>query len=108
MRELVIVVIVLAIYFFPSLTAAGRHVPNVGSVVVINLFLGWTLIGWVIALAMAYRDPKPRPVPALPAAEEYVKEHHIAGYRVPDWLGTLVHGRGTRTAAADQDWWKKR
>jgi hypothetical protein len=28
----------------------------VGSVVVINIFLGWTFIGWVVALAMAARS----------------------------------------------------
>ncbi|HXA88731.1 MAG TPA: superinfection immunity protein [Mycobacterium sp.] len=27
--------------------------PNAGSVAVINLFLGWTFIGWVVAPAMA-------------------------------------------------------
>jgi hypothetical protein len=26
------------------------------SVLVINLFLGWTFVGWVVALAMALRD----------------------------------------------------
>jgi predicted cupin superfamily sugar epimerase len=33
----------------------ARKVRNQGIVVVINLFLGWTLIGCVIALAMAFR-----------------------------------------------------
>jgi hypothetical protein len=28
-------------------------VRHVGSIVVINVFLGWTLFGWVAALAMA-------------------------------------------------------
>lgn len=28
---------------------------NTGSVVVLNLFLGWAVIGWVVALAMACR-----------------------------------------------------
>jgi hypothetical protein len=31
-------------------------VPNLGSVAVINTFLGWTFIGWVVALAMAARS----------------------------------------------------
>ncbi len=42
-------------YFLPTIIAASRKVPNGGSVLVINLFLGWTLIGWVVALAMAAR-----------------------------------------------------
>jgi hypothetical protein len=42
-------------YLLPTIIASSRHVRNVGSVAVINLFLGWTLIGWVVALAMAVR-----------------------------------------------------
>lgn len=49
------VLVVLILYFAPSIVGAGRHVPNIGSIVVINVFLGWTVIGWVVALAMAAR-----------------------------------------------------
>ena len=45
--------------FVPLIVAVVRHVPNVGSVAVINIFLGWTLIGWVVALAMAVRSVPP-------------------------------------------------
>ena len=47
--------IVLVLYFLPSIVAAARKVTHQGSVIVINLFLGWTFIGWVVALAMACR-----------------------------------------------------
>lgn len=51
-----------AAYFAPTLVAIGRRVTNQGSVFVIDLFLGWTVIGWVIALAMALRTTTlPRP-----------------------------------------------
>jgi hypothetical protein len=46
----------LGLYLIPTIIAAIRKVPNLGSVVVINLFLGWTLVGWVVALAMAARS----------------------------------------------------
>jgi hypothetical protein len=46
----------LAFYFLPSLIGAARRVPNLGSIVVINLFLGWTFVGWVVALAMPARS----------------------------------------------------
>jgi hypothetical protein len=46
---------VLVLYFLPSVVAVARKVTHQGSVVVINVFLGWTFIGWVIALAMACR-----------------------------------------------------
>jgi hypothetical protein len=47
--------VVLALYFLPSIVAVARKVTHQGSVIVINLFLGWTFIGWVVALAMAFR-----------------------------------------------------
>ena len=59
----VILVIILALgaaaYFLPTVIALVRKVPNVGSVIVINLFLGWTFIGWIVALAMAFRSQAP-------------------------------------------------
>ena len=39
------------VYFLPSIIAARRYHPNGAPIYVVNLFLGWTLIGWVIALA---------------------------------------------------------
>jgi hypothetical protein len=44
--------VVLILYFAPTFAApAGRR----GSVFVINLFFGWTLIGWAVALFVAIR-----------------------------------------------------
>jgi len=56
----------LTAYCAPAAIAILRHVPNAGSVVIIDLLLGWTLIGWIVALAMACRS-KPRYYPAPPA-----------------------------------------
>lgn len=41
----------LAIYFAPTINAAKRRHPNFNPIFIVNLFLGWTLIGWVVALA---------------------------------------------------------
>jgi Superinfection immunity protein len=49
------ILILIALYFLPTIVAASRKVVNLGSIVVINVFLGWTLVGWVVALAMAVR-----------------------------------------------------
>lgn len=42
----------IALYFVPTMIAAYRKA-NVGPVFLINLFTGWTTIGWVGALALA-------------------------------------------------------
>lgn len=52
-------IFLLCLYLIPTFVAAARKVPNAGSVFVINLLLGWTLIGWVVALAMAARSTPP-------------------------------------------------
>ena len=52
--------ILAALYFTPTIVAKVRNVPDFGSVFVLNLFLGWTVIFWVIALAMASRSAQAR------------------------------------------------
>lgn len=51
--EALIIIVLLCAYFAPTVVAAARSHPQVGSIIVINLLLGWTFIGWVIALAMS-------------------------------------------------------
>lgn len=53
---LVVLLIGLALYLVPTLVAVLRKVPNVGSVAVINILLGWSVVGWVVAMAMAARS----------------------------------------------------
>lgn len=43
----------VGIYFLPSLIAVARHTHNATGIFLFNLFLGWTGIGWIIALLMA-------------------------------------------------------
>lgn len=51
--DIFIFMIGLVIYFIPWMVSKSRKSNMSDSIMVINLFLGWTLIGWVIALAMA-------------------------------------------------------
>lgn len=43
----------VGIYFLPSLIAVGRQTHNTTGIFLLNLFLGWTGIGWIIAFIMA-------------------------------------------------------
>lgn len=47
----------LALYFAPFLVARKRKHPRLESIAVVNFFLGWTLVGWVVALAWACAEP---------------------------------------------------
>lgn len=51
-------IILLAIYFFPSIIAAMRHHHNILAIFLLNLLLGWTLLGWVAALVWAATEPR--------------------------------------------------
>ena len=51
-----ILLLFIPLYFAPSIVAIARKAPDMGSVIVLNFFLGWTFIGWVLSLAMAARS----------------------------------------------------
>ncbi len=65
-------VVLAVLYFLPTIVVLVRKVKIGASIVVINLFLGWTFIGWVVALAMAVSaETKPLPpLPGLPTPNE--------------------------------------
>jgi hypothetical protein len=45
---------VIGAYFLPTIAAESRKHKNAESILIVNLFLGWTFLGWVIALAWAF------------------------------------------------------
>jgi hypothetical protein len=72
--------ILLFIYFIPAYV--GRKHPQSDAIVMLNLFLGWTLFGWVVALVWATTQPKPKQVvtvvaPAASTADELQKLHAL-------------------------------
>lgn len=76
-----------ALYLLPALIGWVRRVPAMGSVVAINVLLGWTLIGWLAALAIVLRSSSDagaaQIAPCVPAAT-----------RMPDL--SLDHGKAGR------------
>ena len=46
-------------YFLPSLIALARNKRDITSIFLLNLFLGWSVIGWVIALVWACKTDVP-------------------------------------------------
>lgn len=40
-----------ALYCAPAGVAAVRGHPNLGPILVVNVLLGWSVVGWVVALA---------------------------------------------------------
>lgn len=58
--------VIVMVYFIPSM-AAGKKKRGT-AVFVLNLFLGWTFIGWVVALVWALspeQSSEPAPAPSV-------------------------------------------
>lgn len=43
----------LVMYFLPSIIALARNKRDLLAIILLNLFLGWTVIGWVVCLIWA-------------------------------------------------------
>ncbi len=54
MGGLIVLLIVTFLYFLPCFVALMRSHKNAAAIFVLNLLLGWTFIGWVIALVWAF------------------------------------------------------
>ena len=46
-------------YFLPSIIALARSKRDITAIVLLNFFLGWTMIGWVVALVWAVKTDVP-------------------------------------------------
>ena len=46
-------------YFLPSIIALIRSKRDITGIVLLNFFLGWTMIGWVVALIWAVKTEVP-------------------------------------------------
>jgi len=83
-----VVVSAVALYLLPTLVAAVRGARDLGSVAAVNILLGWSLVGWAVAWALALRD---RPVAAkragLAARAGWYPDPAVPG-RLRYWTGS--------------------
>jgi Superinfection immunity protein len=54
MELLLLVILALAVYLLPAFVAYVRGHPNAMAITVLNIFLGWTFLGWVGALVWSF------------------------------------------------------
>jgi Superinfection immunity protein len=67
--------------FFPTYVAIARRHNNCGSIFVLNLFLGWTLIGWVVALVWSFSSQSSHVVPKETVPDPSPKWDRTAIYK---------------------------
>lgn len=58
------IVTVPALYMLPTIEAWLKKHPNLASIALVNFFLGWTLVGWVVAVVWAFKKSEPQSVMA--------------------------------------------
>jgi hypothetical protein len=51
--------LVLYIYFLPTITAIKKNSPYMTAAIIVNVLFGVTLLGWVLALVLASKQPQP-------------------------------------------------
>lgn len=72
LQGLILVAFIAVFYFLPALVARSRQHSKLPAVFVLNLLLGWTLLGWVLALVWAYSE-SPGSKIACPYCAEWIK-----------------------------------
>lgn len=75
-------VFVPCLYMLPTYEAWARKQSNLQSIAALNLFLGWTVIGWVAALIWSFKRPEQVGVeaPAAPASRQELPETKACPY----------------------------
>ena len=59
MEILLLILLLLFIYFILGIHAADIGHPHALAIFLLNVFLGWTFVGWVIALVWAVIPVRP-------------------------------------------------
>jgi Superinfection immunity protein len=50
--------VVILAYFVPTMAASRYQHPKQTSILFLNILLGWTIVGWVVALRWALKGSK--------------------------------------------------
>jgi hypothetical protein len=69
---IIYLLLLIVVYFAPSIIGYLRHVRNLGTLIVVNVAFGWSFIGWFIALALAFKSTTPVQVTYVPPTNVYI------------------------------------
>ncbi len=80
---LVALAFLAALYFLPAIVAKTRGNPQFAAILVLNALLGWTFIGWVVAMVWAFVNSQARP--SSPHTQPASKARPPSGFRSGDY-----------------------
>ena len=83
-----------ALYLLPVLVGWARRVPDLGAVAVINILLGWTLLGWGPGRCplRAHEPPLRGPTVRRPGRDEPPFPGAVAREPAPNLQGRVIKG----------------
>ena len=76
--------VTVLLYFMPTLNARSRAHPSLPSIFLVNLLLGWTLIGWLVAIMWSTSGPD-----SSRRVREITQQPGLDKYQTLDLLGSL-------------------
>ena len=56
--NLIGLIVIAALFLIPTIVAFIRHQPNKWAILAMNILLGWTVVGWIVALIWSLTAPK--------------------------------------------------
>jgi hypothetical protein len=63
---LFLMVLPVAAYFVPAIASIVRDKDDAGAIFLWNLFLGWTVVVWLVCLIWAFRKDAPKELALVP------------------------------------------
>lgn len=73
MDGLILLVAIVALYFVPTIIAASRKHHNTAAIFLLNFFLGWTVLGWIVSIVWSATAIAPSTV--TPGASPAGRQH---------------------------------
>jgi hypothetical protein len=64
---IIIIFFLFALYCLPSIIAFAKGHLNRTAIMVLNILLGWTVLGWVAAIVWAFKKPEISVIQSSPA-----------------------------------------
>ena len=69
-----VLIIVAVVYMLPTVNALLRRHANTAAIATLNVLLGWTVIGWIVALTWSMTSHVKPKVPGTPKAKPQRKQ----------------------------------
>ncbi len=72
---LVVLIGAIVLYFLPAMIAKSNKHSKAGAILLLNIFVGWTLIGWIACFIWAFIDKENQRQPIDENPDSYAKEY---------------------------------